>query len=410
MSQFEPPIQSTSAEISTPARHSNLPAQVALDLSKSVAAATPPRMGATASSVLTAAGTAVDKPREMDNDQAPAAQAVEQPTWQKMRECTVAIRMSSQNAFTANTAYDWLVEMGLDPNQFKPVAAGLVNRNSEFHITFDSKEKALRVVAQSGQECRVKGLQYGSVSLTDSLVYQMRIHWLPLWVTNQEVKDTLETSLQHHVHERAKVRVVKNGTEKTKWGTIQTTYRQAVVTFPLEADPNDTPGTIQIWKGATFTPALISVRGLQPKCLGCQRRGHIKKNCPYPCERCEHQDKLDDTETPEKHLHTKDEHDDWLEDRKRKALFAQQKEVERRIEAENRRIELEQEQIRQRERKLAEHREKQKKQDEAQGDENMDEGDDDITVVPETQLHIVEQSAVTSQDAESATKRQKTGE
>lgn len=376
----QPPLNNDGVPPGNQARHLGMPAVTPTRASSRVQAVTPKstttsNMGNTAASaVLTAAGTSAPG-TSVDS----VVQSEQVPSWRNMRESTIAIRTKQGQTFTVDTAYDWIVELGLNPAEFKPVAAGLVNRNTEFHMTFSSKEKALRVVALAGDGVVVKGINKGSVELTDLLVHHMRIHWLPVWVDNTEIKDVLEESLQRNVHERAKVRVVKNETVKSKWGTTQTTVRHAVVTFPLEADAAETPGMIQIWKGASFIPGLVTVKGLPPKCLKCDRRGHIRTECEYPCKRCSAYDEEKGEETDGKWDHTQAEHEDWVKWKRDQKAIEDQKIIEMKIKADEAKIELEQQQIIERERKLAEDRQK------TRAEENMDE-DDQITVIKETQL------------------------
>ena len=186
-------------------------------------------MGSQASAVLAATGA-----NDKNDSPVDLSQSTSQPSWREIRESTLAIKIVKNDLkFTPDTAYDWIEQLGLNPKEFKPQAAGLVNRNSEFHITFRSKAQAIKVAAAAGDSC-IDGINRGDVSLMDSMVHNIKIQWLPAWIENSTVKDRLEQELIKNVHGRAKVRLVKNATSKSKWGVTQTTHREAIVTIPME--------------------------------------------------------------------------------------------------------------------------------------------------------------------------------
>ena len=324
------------------------------------------RMGNQALMAVT--GSAVDLPssdRPVDLSQ---QNNTGRPSWRELRESTLAIRIiRSELKFTPDTAYDWIEQLGFNPKEFTPRAAGLVNRNSEFHITFNSKEQALKVAAAAGESCIVSGIKRGDVSLTDSIVHHMKIQWLPAWIENATIKDRLEQELTKYVHARAKVRVVKNATLKSKWGITQTTYREAIVTVPMDAEIERTPGSMQIWTGNKMNEALIVVKGLEPKCLKCDRRGHLRTECPYPCRRCQLTDEQESSNTPGKWNHKESEHEEWRkamedaaeEEERKKVAFEQQKvavEQQKKKLAQFEKEKVEADALKERERKLAENR------------------------------------------------------
>ena len=230
--------------------------------------------------------------------------------YQSVRESTLNIRLKQYQNFDGNKLFNWIESLGLNPMEFKPRAAGMVNRNNDYQVTFLNKETALKVMAKSGSDCVVNGVVVGTINLTDCNIVYMRVRWLDAWIDNGSIKDALEHALQTDVHPRSKVRSVKNMTEDTPWGKIDTNIRNVVVELPMDADPNLTPATISVWQEKEYK-GLITVKGLAQKCLKCNRRGHISSECEYPCRRCDLTDKQYNKDTPDKWTHKEAEHEEW---------------------------------------------------------------------------------------------------
>ena len=270
-------------------------------------------MGGQLSSVLVAAGVS----------DAQVSNAVSKPFWQSVRESTVNIRLKKGQKMDGTQLYDWIGELGFNPFDFKPRSAGMVNRNNDFQVTFQSKEQALKIAAKAGDECVIRGVCFGVVSLTDCNVHYMRIHWLESWIDNASIKGALEDALKLHVDERAKVRKVQNATEETPWGRMETNVRNAVVTLPLDADVNFTPARISILKDKEYV-ALVTVKGLEQSCFKCWKRGHKISECEYPCLRCDWTDKEHGYNTPEKWQHKTAEHEEYDRERMKRVAEHQQ--------------------------------------------------------------------------------------
>ena len=257
-----------------------------------------------------AQGSSVDENAPKPQSYASVATSSRLPvSWRDARDSTIAIRLTRGYRFSSQKAFDWISTLPLNIWDYKPVSAGLVNKGWEFHITFDSREKALNLLKACRGTCMIDGEKHGNVSLTNENICSMRIHWLPMWIDNESVKKQLDHVLKSCVDENVKVLDVKQGQEESPWGKIQATFRQATVSFPLGIDAGETPGTMNVYSEKMY-PALISVLGLKPVCLKCSNRGHMRSECPYPCRRCAA------ANTPEGHRskmsHTTSEHEEYM--------------------------------------------------------------------------------------------------
>ena len=244
-----------------------------------------------------------------------ATAASHKQTWRNAREATVSIKLNRGQRFNNDMAYNWIIGFAdLNIHEYKPVSAGYVNRNFEYHITLTSKEKAIKLAVASRGSCVINGSTIGKVSLVNENVYAMRIHWLPTWLSNDLIEETLQDTLDIHVGFSAKVMSVQEGTEDSLWGKIKTTFRMAMVSFPINVDAGLTPATMTVEGGDKAYPALISVLGLPPKCLDCKRRGHTRSECPYPCRRCKDDENLSKIQGGQfKWSHTTLEHAEAME-------------------------------------------------------------------------------------------------
>jgi len=288
------------------------------------------------------------------------------PLWQSVRESTVNIRLKRGKKMDGTNLYDWIVELNLNPFEFKPRSAGMVNRNNDYQVTFQTKEQALKVAAAAGDECIISGVTFGTVSLTDCNVHYMRIHWLESWIDNVSIKDALEDALKLHVDERAKVRKVQNATEETPWGRMETNARNAVVTLPLDADVNSTPARISILKDKEYV-ALVTVKGLEKSCFKCWKRGHVISQCEYPCKRCDWSDQEHGFTTPEKWQHTTAEHEEYDRERRERMAENQQNNQQTILDVNNDEKERQklEEELAKKEKQVKERKDKEKKEKEA---------------------------------------------
>ena len=141
------------------------------------------------------------------------------------------------------------------------VAVWQKDRSDTWYATF---ETTILVDELDGHEFKYKDADIRlHFSAADRIEVKGRIHWLPIWVNNHELKQYLDQFGD----------VIKIG-HQTEQG-IATGVREVVLRM-REGDQDNVPNIGRI-NGHKF---LMVIPGRPPVCFKCERPGHVRQNCP----------------------------------------------------------------------------------------------------------------------------------
>ena len=156
------------------------------------------------------------------------------------------------------------------------LAFGPTSERGSYQLTFATEEAARQF------------LQAGSFFIHDRMVkvnmvaearYRIRIHWVPYYIPDSAVIDTLEAIPGVRVHHIYHEKLNKPGLEKVG-GNVRTAVVQATNT-------DNIPQFVQWEYGTDRGRALIVNPNKAPTCLRCKASGHVRKDCTTPyCTTC----------------------------------------------------------------------------------------------------------------------------
>ena len=151
------------------------------------------------------------------------------------------------------------------------LALGPLNKNHEWYLTLTSIE------------IKDKLLDRGTLSVKDKLFrikaanqrkFIARIHWAPVYVTNEDIKAALSffnpeiVSIKHEMCTAAGLEGIATGVRNACMTGNRTTLPHMLNVLE--------PGTDQYWE------CLVTVPERPPLCLKCKTIGHLRKKCNTP--------------------------------------------------------------------------------------------------------------------------------
>ena len=122
----------------------------------------------------------------------------------------------------------------------------------------------------------VKGKCF-KIRSADKRHFTARVHWAPVFITNNVVKETLGdyaevNSIKHELYTDAGLNGIATGVRQV----VLTGDRHQVQHILQVVDPD----TAEVWN------CLVTIAGRPPMCLRCKKVGHVRKNCDTPS--CRH--------------------------------------------------------------------------------------------------------------------------
>ena len=153
------------------------------------------------------------------------------------------------------------------------LALGPLNKNHEWYLTLKSIET------------KDKLLDRGSISVKDKLFrirsadkrkFIARIHWAPVYVTNEDIKAALSfftpeiISINHEMCSAAGLEGVATGVRNVRMVGNRATLPHMLSVLE--------PGTDHYWE------CLVTVPEHPPLCLKCKLIGHLRKKCVTPAK------------------------------------------------------------------------------------------------------------------------------
>lgn len=141
------------------------------------------------------------------------------------------------------------------------IAAWQKDRSDTWYATFEST----RIVDElDGHEMKYKDVDISlQFSAADRIVVKGRVHWLPIWENN--------TELRRHLEQYGEVRQVAHQTEQG----VATGVREITMTM-REGDQDSIPYIGRL-NGHKY---LMVIPGRPPVCFRCERAGHLRQHCP----------------------------------------------------------------------------------------------------------------------------------
>ena len=172
-------------------------------------------------------------------------------------------------------------------------ALGTTGRNFEWHVTFRSSQVKCNFLAK-GLVTLEGGRKGRLFSVTDSVTV-VRVFWMPHWMPDDIIRAVLSDYGEV-------VTMVKETTQVNALRGSATLVRRAVMKLKMPAE--DLPTSMNFVLGTNMHTMLVTCPGQIPRCLRCNERGHIRRDCDTPkCETCE------------EFGHSTDHHDAWVQGR-----------------------------------------------------------------------------------------------
>ena len=135
-----------------------------------------------------------------------------------------------------------------------------MERHFTLYVTFQSPEIVDHYDGKT-VTCSSKGLSL-HLNACDRITVKARVHWLPIWVTNDDLSRVLES--------RGDIKSVQHVTEKN----IITGVREVVFSM-REGDQNHLPYLTSVHGHR----CLLSIPGRPPICFKCEGVGHLRHQC-----------------------------------------------------------------------------------------------------------------------------------
>ena len=137
-----------------------------------------------------------------------------------------------------------------------------MERHFTWYVTFQSPEIFDHYDGKT-VTCSSRGLSL-HLNAYDRITVKARVHWLPIWVTNDDLSRVLES--------RGDIKSVQHVTEKN----IITGVREVVFSM-REGDQNHLPYLTSVHGHR----CLLSIPGRPPICFKCEGVGHLRHQCPH---------------------------------------------------------------------------------------------------------------------------------
>ena len=139
------------------------------------------------------------------------------------------------------------------------VALGPIHANNTWHIVFIDQDDCTRVLAIPDLQIKQ---EKPSVSPVGPDVHNIRVHWAPLWITDEEIINSFKENIKvlkitHEVYPNTEIKTLVRS-------LVISTKDQSNIPFLLQVDKNE---------------LLITARGRKPICLRCRVQGHISRDC-----------------------------------------------------------------------------------------------------------------------------------
>lgn len=142
------------------------------------------------------------------------------------------------------------------------LAVWTMENNSIWFVTFDDVETVNEFDGQTLNSKSVGLMLY--FSACDRIVVKARVHWLPIWVTNEEVNSVFAA--------QGDIRAVNHVTENG----VATGIREVVFSM-REGEQKHLPYLTSVHGHR----CLMTIPGRPPICFRCEGVGHLRHQCPY---------------------------------------------------------------------------------------------------------------------------------
>ena len=287
--------------------------------------------------------------------------------WRDAQASTLVFHLTKDykgRYFGADKLHDILNRIpDLDVKKYKPVSCGHVHHGTEFHFTLESRQLAMELGMKIGGRLMEGNNLVANVTLGSHIINNMRIHWVPQWVSDDMVKTELQRVLSATISSDTVVLDVNQGHQTTKWGQVGALYRQVSVQVPRAADIGRTPCFIEI----DNYKAMITVFGQKDYCFKCLSRDNHKKDeeCTFHCVTCIKAKQHDMSRT-----HSTKNHDKHMEteNSRREARAAAAKQKQEAVKMAGSHVDNKTEEIRNAKRQATEKNSKKSKKSKAQQD------------------------------------------
>ena len=200
-----------------------------------------------------------------------------------IRSRTVVLRLdpAGKPYSRLDVAYG-LMETTVFKDSFKEIEGlGPLSRNAEWYLTVSSHETKEKLLAET---VTVNG-KNGHFAPAGTSEYRARVHWLPQWVSNKSLLESLKAHNLEVVQittDRSIVSINKDHCMRDSAITVRSLL--------IKTDKIDNiPHLIKV-RDTGFNEvhdALITVPRRPPLCLRCRQVGHIRGKCVAPfCAKC----------------------------------------------------------------------------------------------------------------------------
>ncbi|XP_064468611.1 uncharacterized protein LOC135381290 [Ornithodoros turicata] len=153
------------------------------------------------------------------------------------------------------------------------VSTGVYQMNHVWVVTLQSALSKQKLV--SLKELQVKGKQCHIIDPNVKEV-QVKLHWLPVFVPDEEVKNVFEPFGK--IMQLEKIKWTRPGMEG-----VYTATRSAKLRLGKGITVDSLPHQVKVFGGTV----LVVAQGRPPLCLKCRRVGHVRRECrAVKCSKC----------------------------------------------------------------------------------------------------------------------------
>ena len=201
-------------------------------------------------------------------------------TAEDIRNRTVVIKMDVRGKPYDRFQMAEALEKTIDLGQVQ--CFGPLGRNVEWYLTLDSEFGKMTMLRQG---TLTVGRFNGAISSASNKEAKLRIHWLPPWVSDDDIVLTLNKC----GFDVVAISLDKSAVKTLGGGSLQHSFIPVRTIIVKNNDAIEIPHLIDVHDRHfnEIHSALVTIIGRAPLCLRCRKVGHFRSDCPAPfCAKC----------------------------------------------------------------------------------------------------------------------------